>query len=211
MNAEMIDVTYWGSPLNEDERRGLARRQAVTESWQWKVEWLASLVRWDAMFMISNRVKVPRCETMERAFVSWMKHDWPGVPTFYAIGLHPGGHGAHCHGTMKLNGRGILWTTIWKSAFDRFGRSSFEPPRVTGSVLGYISKPAIGEALKHGHWGLIGVSQDPRTVARVLRRPVIVHEPSSTVDEITVADVEQGNKGLPSPELNLVDEVNLWK
>jgi hypothetical protein len=36
MNAEMIDVTYWGSPLNEDERRGLARRQAVTESWQWR-------------------------------------------------------------------------------------------------------------------------------------------------------------------------------
>jgi hypothetical protein len=198
-------------PFDEDELRGQARRDRWLHEWQEKVDYLVQLVTWDTMFMISNRVKVPRCETMEREFIRWMKSDFPGVPTFYAIGLHPGGHGAHCHGTMRLSSRHILRKTIWESAFERFGRSEFREPRCTMDVVGYVCKPAVGEALKHGHWGLIGVSLNSLKVQHVLRRQVKVQEPTSTVDVITVADVIEGNKGLPGPELDLVDRVNLWK
>lgn len=200
-------------PFEYEELRGQARHERRWTEWQEKVDYLARLVPWDTMFMISNRVKVPKCATMEAEFVLWMRREFPGVPTFYAIGLHPGGHGAHCHGVMRLGSRRISRRTIWESAFKRFGRSEFREPRVIGDVLGYCSKPAVGEALKHGNWGLIAVSHNPRTLARVLRCQVSLQEPSSTVDLVTVEDVIEGNKGLPGPggpELEF-NQVNLWK
>jgi hypothetical protein len=211
MDSEVGQPARFEKAYGWKEWRARVKHDARMVEWQSKVLWLAHLVRWDTMFMISNRVAGVTCEEMELEIKDWMR-GFPGVPTGYAIGLHPNGHGAHCHGVMRLAARGILRRTMFESAFERFGRCDFREPRDVGAVLGYFTKPC-GEALKHGNWGLIGVCQNRRKVAHLLRRHVPLVFPAVTKDVITVEDVIEGNKGLPGPELelDLKEQVNLWK
>lgn len=211
MNIENEQPAVVERPYAEEELHGYAQHDARREGWVRKVDWMQHLVRWDTMFMISNRVKGVTCAAMERDFKNWM-HGFPGVPTLYAIGLHPGGHGAHCHGMMRLAARGILRKTIFESAFEHFGRSEFRVPHSVAAAVGYCTR-ACGEALKHENWGLIGVCQNRRKVEHLLRRHVPLVFPAVTNDVITIEDVIEGNKGLPRPELelDLKEQVNLWK
>jgi hypothetical protein len=198
-------------PLDAEEIRGYARREARRELQQQTVEWLLHLAPWDCFLTCTFKLRVPKIETGRQIFESWWKRHWHGVPTFYAVELHPGGHGAHIHGLMALARLRIQRTDLWESWFKVYGRCSFKPPRSAGAVAGYCASGSVLEVLKDGCWGLLGVTQNARKLQHVLRRQVPITFVASTVDVVTIADVIEGNKGLPGPELNLSDQVNLWK
>lgn len=156
-------------PLDEEELRGVRRREVANELQQETVEWLLNLAPWDCFFTCTFAKRVPRLESARSVFVYWMKR-WPGVPVFYAVEQHPGGHGAHLHGLMALAHRGIQRTALWESWFDVYGRNSFLPPRSPGAVAGYCASGSVLEVLKDGCWGLLGVSMNRRKVHQARSR-----------------------------------------
>lgn len=195
-------------PLDEEELRGYARRQAREELQIRTVDWLLHLARWDCFLTCTFKIRVPKVESGKQIFVNWWKENWHGVPCFYAVELHPGGHGAHIHGLMALKRRRIQRTALWESWFERYGRCSFLPPRSADAVAGYCAGGSVLEVMKDGCWGLLGVTQNPRKLRHVLRRQVPNVVASSTETLVTVEDVIEGKLGLPGPEIGAVD---LWK
>lgn len=178
-------------PLDVEELRKKAMWDSKGELHKATVEWLKNLCVWDCFFTLTFRVSVRSVGTAETMFKKWMRKNWRGVACFYAVELHPGGHGAHLHGLMNLTARRIQRTALWESWFKLHGRCSFEFPQNVDSVTGYCSRASVLEVLKDGRWGILGLSQNERKVNEIYSRGV-------------------GKFALESPLVDLVDLVDLW-
>lgn len=188
-------------PFDEDELRGQRRHETEFLLQEQSVFWLLNLAPWDCFFTCTFKSRVPRLQTAQGIFVNWMKR-CPGVPTFYAVEFHPGGHGAHLHGLMALAHRGLQRTALWESWFDAYGRNSFLPPRSPGAVAGYCARGSVLEVLKDGCWGLLGVSMNRRKFGHARSRA-----------QAHVVSPGTRSPGDPDPDLEVleVDQVDLWK
>ena len=202
MNAN-YEIDLGERPLDEEERRAYARQEAK----QWlqiqTVDWLLHLAPWDCFLTCTFKVRIPSADTGRQVFVNWWKERWHGVPCFYAVELHPGGHGAHIHGLMALKRQRIQRTALWESWFNVFGRCSFLPPRSVDAVAGYCAGGSVLEVMKDGCWGILGVTQNSRKLRHVLRREI----PAACSAARSSEDSRPVDAGI---EEKKIEQVDLW-
>jgi hypothetical protein len=197
-------------PASAEEHRALLKRELRSMSDEEVVWWILSLSVWDCFLTCTFR-RPRSLHDSEKIFREWWQSNWFGVPCFYSIELHPGGHGGHIHGLMTLWPRGIKYLALWETWFKPYGRCSFEKPRDLKRTAGYSSPTTVHEVIKDGTWGLLGISLNQRKYMRSIvktARQTSARELRSCDTEVTVEDVIEGKQGLPAPVLNQVD---LWK
>lgn len=197
-------------PVSPEEQRALLKRELRSMSQEEVVWWILSLSTWDCFATFTFRRSRSLIDS-EKIIRSWWHEHWFGVPFFYSVEAHPGGHGGHGHGLMSLWPRGIQRTALWESWFKPYGRCRFEVPRDLKKTAGYSSPTTVYEVIKDGMWGTLGISLNPRKFLRSLRqtaRQTAARELRSCEMEVTVEDVIEGKLGLPAP---VIEQVNLWE
>jgi hypothetical protein len=203
----MAEIETAVRPPSSEERWASVRRELRSMNQAQVVEWILDLSQWDCFFTCTFRQKRSP-EEAEAIFRDWWKHNWYGVPTFYSVELHPGGHGAHLHGLMTLWPRGIKYLSLWETWFKPYGRCSFERPRDLENAAGYSSPITVYEVIKDGIWGTLGVTLNRRKAFRAMSKTVrqsSAREPLSCDMEVTVEDVIEGKLGLPAPVVEQAD------
>jgi hypothetical protein len=119
------------------------------------VNWVVQLAPWDAFctftFELSESVEGAR-----RKFTRWINKNWQGVPVFYVIEIHPGGHGAHIHALMRLGNK--RRKEVWRDWFNSFGQARLVPIESIGACAGYCAKYCIKTAFEKGWWNVLNVS-----------------------------------------------------
>ena len=156
-------------PLDAEELSVRTQRESVKEKKWLTGGWLQDLAPWDTMFMLDFKAKKDFVKA-DVIFEKWWKRNCSGIPTFYAIEEHPGGHGSHLHGLMVLKARGLLRKPFWESWWKQYGFCAFREPRSVSECVSYCSGQAVQECIKDGQYGLLGVSMDQRKVNRAIMR-----------------------------------------
>jgi len=116
--------------------------------------WLLTVAPWDTFGTYTYALE-RSVEGARRNYQWWHRKNFPAVPTFYAIEMHPGGHGAHIHALHRL-GQSPRRHEVWASWWPRLGRARVSPIEKIGGCSGYCSKYAVKEAFKNGWWMVLG-------------------------------------------------------
>src|SRR5665647_2333516 len=114
-------------PMDVEELRGRARWDRIGMRMKQAVDWLTPMALWDTTCMGSHRASLT-VERMEKLVTEFHREYLMGCPLVYGIELHPGGHGAHWHGTAQIGHRAAtekdrieFRTSLWQSWFDLYG------------------------------------------------------------------------------------------
>lgn len=127
--------------------------QVIQEAYS---EYLQSY-KWDFFYTITTRNKYGSDITLQRSIERWAANSHVRR-AFVAIENGKATGRLHSHGLIKMAGPGNypeFSPVLWKSAFDRFGRSTIEPIRALGDVSSYCSKYVLkgrGEYNFFGQW-----------------------------------------------------------
>ena len=82
-----------------------------------------------------------------RCFERFVKGAVPNMSTFYAIELHPGGHGGHIHALFDRDD--FPRVQMWRQWHKRFGINRIEPVNGYQDVCDYCSKYVVKD---HAWW-----------------------------------------------------------
>ena len=106
---------------------------------------LPSLGGWEVFVTGTFRHK-SGIATAAKCFERFMRTECPSVSYFYAVELHPGGHGAHVH-AMLADCRRVYRKRVWRAWFTAYGRNRIEPIRKPEGVHAYCAKYVTKAAL----------------------------------------------------------------
>jgi len=117
-----------------------------------RAEWVGGLAAWDVAATATFRY---RCGiwAAEKAWLGFMRRHFPEVRYFYAVEIHPGGHGAHVHALLEYRRR--QRKHAWRVWFERYGRALFSGMRSRRNACAYAAKHLLKQrnCQEDFHWG----------------------------------------------------------
>jgi hypothetical protein len=145
-NLKITDRSY------EDQERITAMAKFVYDLSAWKV---FATFTFQFCASVANATKY---------FQKFHRRNLPNVSCFFAIELHPGGHGGHVHALFDCDRfpRSALWQE-WKK---RYGINRIEPINGYGAVCDYVSKYVVKD---HAWWNF---SLSPRAWAQYRKEEI---------------------------------------
>lgn len=155
---EKVSIDRISSRSVEDQERIEQMAKFVHELARWKV--FATFT-----FQFSASVR-----SATKCFEKFVRRNVPNVSVFFAIELHPGGHGGHVHALFDCIEFPRHW--LWQEWKKRYGINRIEPIRGYIDVCEYCSKYVVKD---HAWWNF---SLNPAAFSR--HRRIKISVPLST-------------------------------